>query len=177
MDPYATTNVANQKNTTTIRDIRLMPLKFCKIATIPSPSTFLSFPLDPSPALLPPWPPSSSHPPLRLVLSSSARPVVQPFRSQASSETTTLVTGVAGYIGSFVVHELLRRVHPMVVIACSQSGLHGCNGPDEVVADLTPSRVVFSDVTEAGTLFAELSTIASVSMLAADVHTRMNRSH
>uniref|UniRef100_A0A0D3HC00 NAD-dependent epimerase/dehydratase domain-containing protein n=1 Tax=Oryza barthii TaxID=65489 RepID=A0A0D3HC00_9ORYZ len=144
---------------------------------MPSPSTFLSFPLDPSPALLLPWPPSSSHPPLRLVLSSSARPAVQPFRSQVSSETSMLVMGVAGYIGRFVVHELLRWVHPMVAIARSQSGLHGCNGPDEVVANLTPFRVVFSDVTEAGMLFAELSTIASVSMLAANVHTRVNRSH
>lgn len=33
----------------------------------------------------------------------------------------------------------------------------GRNGPDELVADLGPTCVVFSDVTEAGTLLIDLS--------------------
>ncbi|KAF7081531.1 hypothetical protein CFC21_085464 [Triticum aestivum] len=81
----------------------------------------------------------------------------QPFRSLPPSETTVLVTGATGYIGRFVVRELLRRGHRVVAVARPRSGVRGKNSPEEVVSDLAPARVVFSDVTDPGALLADLS--------------------
>lgn len=81
----------------------------------------------------------------------------QPFRSLAPSETTVLVTGATGYIGRFVVRELLRRGHRILAVARPRSGVRGRNSPEDVVADLAPARVVFSDVTDPDALLADLS--------------------
>lgn len=63
-----------------------------------------------------------------LLLVSSVEPLpaasvaaAQPFRTRASSETTMLVTGATGYIGCFVVRELLRRGHPVVADSLSRA--------------------------------------------------------
>ncbi|XP_037420907.1 divinyl chlorophyllide a 8-vinyl-reductase, chloroplastic-like [Triticum dicoccoides] len=81
----------------------------------------------------------------------------QPFRSLPPSETTIVVTGAMGYIGRFVVRELLRRGHPVVAVTRPRSGIRGKNSREEVVSDLAPARVVFSDVTDPGALLADLS--------------------
>ena len=98
------------------------------------------------------------------ILASSATPppgptpaAAQPFRSLAPSETTVLVTGATGYIGRFVVRELLRRGHRVLAVARPRSGIRGKNSQEDVVADLAPARGVFSGVTEPDALRADLS--------------------
>ncbi|KAM0840243.1 hypothetical protein ACQ4PT_059845 [Festuca glaucescens] len=81
----------------------------------------------------------------------------QPFRSLPPSETTVLVTGATGYIGRFVVRELLRRGHRVLAVARPRSGIRGKNSQEDVIADLAPARVVFSDVTEPDALRTDLS--------------------
>ncbi|KAK3147249.1 hypothetical protein QOZ80_3BG0280040 [Eleusine coracana subsp. coracana] len=97
------------------------------------------------------------------LLASSASPspvpavAEQPFRNLPASETTVLVTGATGYIGRYVVRELLRRGHRVLAVARRRSGIRGRNSPDDVVSDLAPARVVFSDVTDPSALLADLS--------------------
>lgn len=94
-----------------------------------------------------------------LLASSAAAPapVAQPFRALPASETTVLVTGATGYIGRYVVRELLRRGHRVLAVARARSGIRGRNSPEDVVADLAPAQVVFSDVTDPDVLLADLS--------------------
>ncbi|CAL4939376.1 unnamed protein product [Urochloa decumbens] len=81
----------------------------------------------------------------------------QSFRSLPASETTVLVTGATGYIGRYVVRELLRRGHRVLAVARARSGIRGRNSPEDVVADLAPAQVVFSDVTDPAALLADLT--------------------
>ncbi|CAL4931019.1 unnamed protein product [Urochloa decumbens] len=97
-----------------------------------------------------------------LLASSAAAPpapaeAAQPFRSLPASETTVLVTGATGYIGRYVVRELLRRGHRVLAVARPRSGIRGRNSPEDVVADLAPAQVVFSDVTDPAALLADLT--------------------
>jgi hypothetical protein len=68
-----------------------------------------------------------------------------------------LVTGATGYISRYVVRELLRRGHRVLAVARARSGIRGRNSPEDVVADLAPAQVVFSDVTDPAVLLADLS--------------------
>lgn len=70
-----------------------------------------------------------------------------------------LVVGATGYIGKYVVKELMARGYDVVVFARSNSGIGGKAGADETRAMFDGADVRFGDVTDtsslAATAFAE----------------------
>nr|CAD1833383.1 unnamed protein product [Ananas comosus var. bracteatus] len=156
-------------NPTTIQNVPLLP----------QPS---SPPPPPFPPLLPPPLPSSSSIPnlkprrriktLTLSLhSSTSSPIPTPnpnptiptpspsLRSKNPSDITVLVTGATGYIGRFVVRELLRRGFAVVAVARERSGIRGRDGPDRTLSLLSGASVVFSDVADPAALDRSLSAL------------------
>ncbi|KAL9161402.1 hypothetical protein ABFS82_07G019600 [Erythranthe guttata] len=69
------------------------------------------------------------------------------FRNKNPKEINVLVVGSTGYIGNFVVKELVRRGFNVVAIAREKSGTRGKNGKDETLSMLSGAKVCFSDVT------------------------------
>ncbi|XP_020108909.1 divinyl chlorophyllide a 8-vinyl-reductase, chloroplastic [Ananas comosus] len=130
---------------------------------------------------LPPLPSSSSIPNLKprrriktLTLSlhsSTSSPIPTPnpnptiptpspsLRSKNPSDVTVLVTGATGYIGRFVVRELLRRGFAVVAVARERSGIRGRDGPDRTLSLLSGASVVFSDVADPAALDRSLSAL------------------
>lgn len=82
------------------------------------------------------------------------------FRSRSPSEITVLVGGPTGYIGKFVVRELLRRGFAVVAIARERSGIRGRNSRQETLDQLAGSTVLFSDVTDLSALHRDLSALS-----------------
>ncbi|RWR76568.1 divinyl chlorophyllide a 8-vinyl-reductase, chloroplastic [Cinnamomum micranthum f. kanehirae] len=81
------------------------------------------------------------------------------FRSRNPSDITVLVVGPTGYIGRFVVRELLRRGFHVVAVAREQSGIRGRNSKQETLDQLAGSTVLFSDVTDHSALHLSLSAL------------------
>ncbi|OAY77511.1 Divinyl chlorophyllide a 8-vinyl-reductase, chloroplastic [Ananas comosus] len=81
------------------------------------------------------------------------------LRSKNPSDVTVLVTGATGYIGRFVVRELLRRGFAVVAVARERSGIRGRDGPDRTLSLLSGASVVFSDVADPAALDRSLSAL------------------
>lgn len=67
-----------------------------------------------------------------------------------------LVVGSTGYIGKFVVRELVRRGFNVVAVARERSGIRGRNDRDRTLEELGGATVCFSDVTDLATLKSSL---------------------
>ncbi|XP_078445249.1 NAD(P)-binding Rossmann-fold superfamily protein [Wolffia australiana] len=74
------------------------------------------------------------------------------FRDRDPKEIDVLVVGSTGYIGKFVVRELVKRGFNTVAVARERSGIRGRSDKDQTVADLGGAAVCFSDVTDLETL-------------------------
>ncbi|XP_077218133.1 NAD(P)-binding Rossmann-fold superfamily protein [Tasmannia lanceolata] len=74
------------------------------------------------------------------------------FRTKKSSDINILVVGSTGYIGKFVVKELLKRGFNVIATAREKSGIRGKNSKEETLETLKGSTVCFSDVTDLETL-------------------------
>ncbi|XP_030548239.2 divinyl chlorophyllide a 8-vinyl-reductase, chloroplastic [Rhodamnia argentea] len=74
------------------------------------------------------------------------------FRNKTPKDINVLVVGSTGYIGKFVVRELVKRGFNAIAVARERSGIRGRNSKDETLNDLKEANVCFSDVTDLETL-------------------------
>ncbi|KAI5650679.1 hypothetical protein M9H77_36684 [Catharanthus roseus] len=85
-------------------------------------------------------------------ISASAIPTVDTskisFRSKNPKDINVLVVGATGYIGKFVVTELIKRGFNVIAIARERSGIRGRNSKEDTLGMLNGANVCFSDVTQ-----------------------------
>ncbi|GMI70335.1 3,8-divinyl protochlorophyllide a 8-vinyl reductase, PALE-GREEN AND CHLOROPHYLL B REDUCED 2 [Hibiscus trionum] len=74
------------------------------------------------------------------------------FRNKTPKDINVLVVGSTGYIGKFVVKELVNRGFNVIAIARERSGIRGKNSKVDTLSDLNGAKVCFSDVTNLDTL-------------------------
>ncbi|KAG6428105.1 hypothetical protein SASPL_112354 [Salvia splendens] len=82
----------------------------------------------------------------------SAAPAIESpkssFRSKNPKDINILVEGSTGYIGNFVVKELVRRGFNVIAVVRERSGIKGKNSKDETLGMLSGANACFSDVTK-----------------------------
>lgn len=69
------------------------------------------------------------------------------FRNKNPKDVNVLVAGSTGYIGKFVVKELVDRGFNVIAIARERSGIRGKNSKEDALNQLKGANVCFSDVT------------------------------
>ena len=85
---------------------------------------------------------------LTAVLVSSSVALRHDFRSRPPEEVRVVVFGATGYIGRFVVRELVSRGYQVVAFARERSGIGGREDREQVIADFKGAEVRFGDVTD-----------------------------
>ncbi|TKY72008.1 Divinyl chlorophyllide a 8-vinyl-reductase [Spatholobus suberectus] len=83
------------------------------------------------------------------------------FRSKSPKDVSVLVVGSTGYIGKFVVRELVKRGFNVTAIARERSGIKGSGDKDQTLAQLRGANVCFSDVTNLDALEGSLNSLGS----------------
>ncbi|XP_050373575.1 divinyl chlorophyllide a 8-vinyl-reductase, chloroplastic [Argentina anserina] len=78
--------------------------------------------------------------------------VIPSFRNKSPKDINILVVGATGYIGRFVVKELVDREFNVIAIAREKSGIRGKVSKDETLNQLKGANVCFSDVTSLDSL-------------------------
>lgn len=68
------------------------------------------------------------------------------------SDTNVLIVGSTGYIGKFVVREMVKRGFNVVAVAREKSGIGGKLDTEKTVAELQGAQVCFADVTDLSSL-------------------------
>ncbi|KAE9594617.1 hypothetical protein Lal_00037400 [Lupinus albus] len=81
------------------------------------------------------------------------------FRNKNPKDINVLVVGSTGYIGRFVVKELVKRGFNVIAIARERSGIKGRNDKNETLAQLRGANVCFSDVSNLDTLEESLKSL------------------
>ncbi|KAL1803826.1 hypothetical protein ACET3Z_032473 [Daucus carota] len=89
-------------------------------------------------------------------ISSSISPVVDStspsFRTKNPRDINVLVVGSTGYIGKFVVKELINRGFNVIAVSRERTGIKGVNSKEETLQNLSGANVCFSDVTSLDSL-------------------------
>ncbi|OIV95796.1 hypothetical protein TanjilG_20246 [Lupinus angustifolius] len=81
------------------------------------------------------------------------------FRNRNPKDINVLVVGSTGYIGRFVVKELVKRGFNVIAIARERSGIKGRNDKNETLDQLRGANVCFSDVSNLVTLEESLKSL------------------
>ncbi|CAH8392022.1 unnamed protein product [Eruca vesicaria subsp. sativa] len=81
------------------------------------------------------------------------------FRNKPANEINILVVGSTGYIGRFVVKELVSRGFNVIAVAREKSGVRGKNNKEETLKQLKGANVCFSDVTDITSLQESLQNL------------------
>ncbi|KAL6957481.1 3,8-divinyl protochlorophyllide a 8-vinyl-reductase (NADPH) [Sarracenia purpurea var. burkii] len=116
-----------------------------------------------------PSPPPNSSKPFKFIreklkpISVSSTPTFETpkiaFRSKNPKDINVLVVGSTGYIGKFVVRELVNRGFNVIAVARERSGIRGRNGKEDTLDKLDGANVCFSDVTHLGSLEQSLGNL------------------
>lgn len=70
------------------------------------------------------------------------------YRGKAPADIRVLVVGATGYIGKFVVRELVKRGYDVVAMAREKSGIGGKASKEDTIKEFEGAEVVFGDVTD-----------------------------
>ncbi|GAB4851234.1 hypothetical protein Ancab_030530 [Ancistrocladus abbreviatus] len=81
------------------------------------------------------------------------------FRGKSPKNINVLVVGSTGYIGKFVVKELVNRGFNVIAVARERSGVRGRFGKEETSSRLNGANVCFSDVTQLDSLEKSLENL------------------
>ncbi|KAJ0093112.1 hypothetical protein Patl1_25578 [Pistacia atlantica] len=81
------------------------------------------------------------------------------FRNKNPKDINIVVVGSTGYIGKFVVKELINRGFNVIAISRERSGIRGKNDKEETLNQLQGANVCFSDVTNVETLQKNLENL------------------
>ncbi|XVF38639.1 hypothetical protein REPUB_Repub20aG0119600 [Reevesia pubescens] len=81
------------------------------------------------------------------------------FRSKSPKDINVLIVGSTGYIGKFVVKELVNRGFNVIAMSRERSGIRGKNSKEDILNDLQGASVCFSDVTNLGALEKSLQSL------------------
>ncbi|KAE8688376.1 Divinyl chlorophyllide a 8-vinyl-reductase [Hibiscus syriacus] len=81
------------------------------------------------------------------------------FRNKYPKDINVLVVGSTGYVGKFVVKELVDRGFNVLAIVSERSGIRGKNSKEDTLSDLNGARVCFSDVANLDTLEESMKNI------------------
>ncbi|CAB4293359.1 unnamed protein product [Prunus armeniaca] len=97
-------------------------------------------------------------------ISASATPTAETasppsFRGKNPKDINILVVGATGYIGKFVVKELVNREFNVIAVSREKSGIRGKVSKDETLNQLKGANVCFSDVTHLDTLEKSLENL------------------
>ncbi|GJU79824.1 divinyl chlorophyllide a 8-vinyl-reductase, chloroplastic [Tanacetum coccineum] len=86
-------------------------------------------------------------------------PTKSSFRDKPIKDINVLVVGSTGYIGNFVVKELVNRGFNVIAVCREQSGIRGKNSKDVTLSKLNGANVCFSDVTNLDVLEKSLENL------------------
>ncbi|XP_057433161.1 divinyl chlorophyllide a 8-vinyl-reductase, chloroplastic [Lotus japonicus] len=81
------------------------------------------------------------------------------YRNKNPKDVNVLVVGSTGYIGKFVVTELVKRGFNVIAVAREKSGTKGSNDKDATLSQLRGANVCFSDVTNLDNLEESLNSL------------------
>lgn len=121
-----------------------------------SSTPYVSFPLSSSNSSV------ISKQRVKFVTASTATTIETPktsFRCKNPKDINVLVVGSTGYIGKFVVKELVNRGFNVIAVSRERSGIRGKNSKEETLQQLNGANVCFSDVTELDSLKKSLENL------------------